>query len=384
VTTRLQERLGELAEEVRVVDMYDRVIRGSRRVTVRNRVVASVAAVVVMSGTAVGVAALLPLPVPPQPSPSVTPSPTPPNVDIRDAMFEVPEFPGFPGGDSWCPAANRWFGDGYVRAGGRADNAISLRMIGPLVRADIDGVPGDEILVELECTKPLGLTRGQVLAVKITPEGKYVSMDFVLRSPDHATFMVHDGSVRVESGTILVDVLGPNQDAVVRVFDLQTRGYAYRNGEFVQVSGPTRFADPPASYRRVDFRNVTACVALPNPRDGVDTGVTRIIDGKGVVTVAGVRYELTVVSSAIFTQRPYGVMLLRLQPDSGLPVTVVNSYRMYDSVPVPCGVDTTALVGIDGATKVEASGGTLKVTVDGKVRTYREESFGSLRWVSSA
>jgi hypothetical protein len=389
MTARLKQCLGELADEVRLVDMHERVVRGSRRAKVRNWVVVSIAATAAMSGTVAGVASIRLEPVPPQPNPSVTPSIKQSNVNIRNARFDVPEFPG---GDGWCPAATRSFGNGYVRTGGQADNAIALRMIGEPVRADIDGQPGDEILIELDCHAPAGLSRGQVLAVKISPEGEYVSMGFVLRSPDHPTFMVHDGSVRVEHGTILVEVLGPNQDAVMRVFDLQTRGYAYRNGEFVQVSGPTRFADPPSGYRRVDFRNVTACVALPHPRDGVRLGVTRISDGKGTVTIDGVLYDLTVVSSVLFTQRPYGVALYRLEPRSEprvpgsppKPITVVNSYRMYDSVPVPCGVDTTALVGIDGATKVEASGGLLNVTVNGTVRTYREEMPGDLRWVRSA
>jgi len=378
VTNLLKDCLGELAEEVRVVDMYDRVLRGSRRITVRNRVVASLAAIVAMSGAAVGAAAVRPALTPPPLNQSATPSATPAIVDIRDAIFEVPEFPGR---DGWCGAAKRWFGKGRVQAGGRSDDPILLRMIGDPVRADIDGVPGDEILLEMECYNE-GRSRGQVLAVKVGPDGRYTSMGFVLNSADHATFLLHNGTLRVEGGTILIDLLGPNYDGVPSTLDLQTRGYAYRHGEFVQVSGPTAFALPPGDYHRVDFRNVTTCVMIPHYRNQWAVDYVRTTDGKSTVTLDGVRYEVTVLSSAVFfSGSPWGMALYRLHPAFGPEVTVANLYLMYK--PMPCAYDIVMVDGIDGATKAEMSGSDLKVTVGGEVRTFRKAD-GGLRWVSSA
>jgi hypothetical protein len=373
----LKDNLAELAEEVRVVDMYERVIRGSRRARARRRAVASVVAAIAMSGAALAVIAVRLSPQPLPPKPSATPT-APTKVDIRNAVFDVPEFPGV----DWCPAARRWFGDGSVRAGGTTQDPITLRMTSDPLRADIDGVPGDEILVEVACTKDF-LTRGQVLAVKVTPDGNPVSLGYVLRSPDHATFMVHPGTLRVENGTILVDVLGPNQDRVLETLDLQTRGYAYRDGGFVQVSGPTRFAEPAGDFRRLDFRNITTCVRIPHPREGWAGDYLRIADGKGTVTINQIKYEVTVVSSTtIYGRAPYGVVLYNLQPSfGGRAITVINVYLMYK--PIPCAYDVMVVADVDGATKVEASGGQFKVTIDGKVKTYHTED-GGLSWVSSA
>lgn len=378
----LREGLAGLAEEVEFVDLHERVLRGSRRITVRNRTVASVAAFVALSGTAIGVTAVRPSPddpfppasVSPMPSESPTPSPTPsatqsvqlPNVDIRNATFDVPAFPG----DTPCrTAATRTFKDGWATVGGGIDGEAKLHMVDAPVKADVDGIPGEEILTRLHCvdyTSP-----GQVLAIKVGPDGKLSPLGFVMMSPDHVGFEVVTNSLRTEGGNVLVDVLSPTRpDGPLMLLDLQTRGYAYRDGKFAQVSGPVKFSLPPADFKKLDLRNVTIGIKAPSGA----SGLCRVVEGRCSVSISGLRYDATVVSSVIFQVEspvlgtPDAAVLFRLRPAQGPTLTFINVYTLKP-VAIPSG-DIGVIADVGNATKVEEDRHNIRVTVNGAPRFY--------------
>lgn len=242
-------RLADLAAQAEPVDLYPRVLVTSRR-RARRRAVAAVAAVVALAGglaaTVVLVGGSLPPPVTtssgspvatrtPGGSASPAASPSEPVTDVRNASFEVPAM-------ALCPAGRRTFVDGTERDG--PYNLLTVAELSPPLRADLDGVPGDELVVLVSCRIEGIFTRKQLLALTVA-DGTPRPLGLVL---DAATFdffpWVDPARVSVRGDVVTVRIEGYGNDDGAERITPEERGYAYRDGVFVQVSGPTARPSP--------------------------------------------------------------------------------------------------------------------------------------------
>lgn len=241
-------QLADLAAQAAPVDLYARVLAGSRRRS-RRRTAAALAAAVLLSGGTVASVVLVAGRSTPPPvttpsgsaaaSRSAAASPAPrrsePAVDVRNSSFEVPEL-------SLCPAGRRTFVDGTEQDG--PYNHLTVAELTPPARADLDGVPGDELVVLASCRIDGIFTRKQLLALSLA-DGTLSPLGFVL---DSATFgfvpWLDPARVSVRGDVVTVWIEGyGNDDGAARITP-EERGYAYRGGAFVQVSGPTARPSP--------------------------------------------------------------------------------------------------------------------------------------------
>src|SRR5512143_1227585 len=79
MTENLRTSLDDLAEEVTVVDLRDRVLRGARRITVRNRAIGALTVAAVLGGSLFAASPIVRRsgpPAPPATSRSATPVPS--------------------------------------------------------------------------------------------------------------------------------------------------------------------------------------------------------------------------------------------------------------------------------------------------------------------
>ncbi|GAA1366653.1 hypothetical protein [Catellatospora chokoriensis] len=243
--------LADLAAQVEPVDLYPRVLVASRRRT-RRRTAAALVAVAVLSG---GTVAATTLYAGRSRSPVVTSSasasasgpavasPTAarsaPKVDVGNSSFELPEL-------VLCTAGRRTFVDGVEKD--PPYNRLSVSELSPPVRADLDGVPGDELVVLVSCRIDGIFTRDQLLALTVA-DGTLRPLGFVL---DPATFAfgpsIDPAHVSVRGDVVTVRIEGRGNDDGAERIEPEERGFAYRDGAFVQVSGPT-FPPPPLPPR---------------------------------------------------------------------------------------------------------------------------------------
>ncbi|GIH05933.1 hypothetical protein Rhe02_40000 [Rhizocola hellebori] len=395
MTQDLRAGLAELAGEARSVDLRDRVLRGSRRLALRQRVIGAGMASVALAGV-VGVLVLIgpggdvkppigsPTPTVASPSPSASPTPSPepvPPVDIRNASFVVPAFPE----TTDCPAGLRKFVDGRVDVDPNASpQETSLMLDGKPTMADVDGKPGAEILTVIWCRGYVA--HGQVLALEVSPTGELSPLGFVLRSPDHQSFEVDsDKPIVVRDGVVEVTVLSPIvPDGGHYILDMQVRAYRFQNGSFSQVGGPTKFANPPSDPAKTDMANATVKLIAPG-----GLGFVKLVNGSGIARFGENSYSVTMVRSEFIGsgEQTEAVVLYRLVDQVGTVSETIAVYTFRMS-PVPgdylfIGVAS----GQDGIAHVQtfdAVGSQVKVTVElagggTEVRTYRKK-VNELRW----
>jgi hypothetical protein len=280
MSERLRTSLAALAEQARPVDLHDRVLRGARRRTRRAWTAAVMAMVGLTTGAVATVAALrppppvVPTPLPtmsanpePSPSPTVTPEPPEPDhptVDFANATFDVPEFVAT---DRTCPAGRRSFVDGVTRYGDWSQ-WLEKRTV---VWGDLDGRPGDEAVVGVNCTV----------------EGPYPLLPLVLRVGSDGSITTVGWAALAGGEPLMVDPYEPwtiadrtLQVRVVSTLDRswpwtkQRRGYTLRDGAVVQVSGPTTL---PASTDLASFDPANATLRLD-----LTTGSSSISNGTGL------------------------------------------------------------------------------------------------------
>ncbi|MEU8078210.1 hypothetical protein AB0B31_22455 [Catellatospora citrea] len=253
----LRSGLADLAAQAAPADLYSRVLTGSRRRS-RRRAVAALAAVTVLTGATVTGAVLfgdqlLPPPVttptstpatPPvptptgsrAPSPAVSPSSVTPQVDVRNATFDVPEL-GF------CSASRRTFVDGLERDAVR--NQMRVLELSPPGRADLDGVPGDEVVVLIGCQLEGPWYDTQVLALTVGADGALRPLGCVVDAATDAFGpWIEPTDLRVRGDEVVLRIRGYGWDDGAEWIAPQERGFAYRDGAFVQVSGPTARPSP--------------------------------------------------------------------------------------------------------------------------------------------
>lgn len=208
----------------------------------------------------------------PTPHPSLTtptPQPTgPPNVDprwlrLRNAVIDVPAWKY--DGDRCHPGPHRFVNGRSLAAHAFGTTYGYNLWIPPLAQyaqygapvfGDLDGKPGDEVLVELSCNGPGSVHPYVLLALAPQADGTYRTLGVVNQTPTE--YLDFDPTtVRISNGTIYVDERGPEYSDGGPLAMEQERGYRYQNGTFVQVSGPASFPPLPTNIRDIDPRNTT-------------------------------------------------------------------------------------------------------------------------------
>ena len=281
MTQRLRAGLTDLAATATPVDLRERVYRGARRITRRNRALGAMAGLLLVAGGTAGYAALWPsLGAGPGPGTSASPtgpdpSATPAVVDLFNATFTVPAYPG-----PWavpCPAGERTFVDGVADVQGGANLVIADEVL----RGDLDGAPGDEFVLWVQCATEGGSDLN-LLAVKVGPDAAVSTLGWVNVDADGGLLMLDPAEpVEIRDGSIRVGVIRRYDAEAHR--DKQTRAYAARDGRMVQVDGPTSFAPAPTDPAAVDLRNMTLYVHTSWWMDAAATsygGYVKLIDGE--------------------------------------------------------------------------------------------------------
>lgn len=278
---RLRADLAELADEVTVVDLRDRALRASRALRIRRAVGGATAALAVVAiGVAIAYAVVPddrhgPAPVssasapapsassssepdastPPAPVQSSVPDPR--TLDLRNATFVVPSI----GDDTHCPPGSRRFVNGQALATRIGSNDYVYEIsAAPPAYADLDGDPGDEVLLTVTCGGSGSVNVSQLLALTPTVDGALRTLGSVIATPEHQPYDYDEGTVRVSARVVLVEVMGPHQSNGGPHSAKQTRGYRYDNDDFHQVSGPVTFPAAPIDIHKVDLANTTILV----------------------------------------------------------------------------------------------------------------------------
>jgi hypothetical protein len=255
----LRDRLVDLSGEVHGADLHDQVLRGSRRITLRNRAIGSLATVVVLVGAILAFNAVRPANdvQPPTNTPSATvtssptasPSPSPTastGIDLRNATFEVPAFPD----TQECGKGQRKFTNGVAPVKQNVDLVINP-IVAP-VMADVDATPGDELIVALVCRFD-SWAQEEVIALKVAGEGQYSPLGFVLGT-SHVTLVTRE-PMQIVASTVYLELTNQCNQACPNS-EQQRRGFTWQGGSFKQVSGPDKFVGIPA-VTAIDFRNTT-------------------------------------------------------------------------------------------------------------------------------
>jgi hypothetical protein len=262
MTDDLRTRLAELADDVRPIDLRDRVLAGSRRVTIRNTVLASVAVLVVLALLGVG-AARLGMPhasQPLQPGPSssapngpltIPPAPHLPGVtDLDGKSLEIPPIPGNPG----CSGTAKLSHGEYTFPVAGPDNPVAAQLVLRQVsHVDVDHDGKAETVAFLRCSSgmsawyrvlvyradlrlfgPVLQTPGYPLEQVPWPRPDGPQMVFGLAAGP-------DGTVRLTVG----DVPDWENSQFSWLAVRQDRTYRWDGHVFGQSAGPTRFATGP-------------------------------------------------------------------------------------------------------------------------------------------
>jgi hypothetical protein len=237
------------------------------------------------------------------PSPSSAPDAR--TVDLRNATIDVPAWQGGKTITDRCPAGAHTFVNGRADAVPGTANGASYELPAAgtqPVYADLDGQPGDEILVSLGCYGDGSSAPQQLLALKVRDDGTLATLGSVLATTD-GTLLAYAPDVRVlADGTVLVQVFGPWQSNGGYP-PAQQRGYRYQDGQFRQVEGPTGAptsssptpASPPAAPVSADLAVTASDVVMSKPdpnQGGLTTGkLTITVTNRSAVTVQGAVLE---------------------------------------------------------------------------------------------
>jgi hypothetical protein len=411
MSEKIRQNLIELSGEVRAADLHDRVLAGSRRITLRNRALGSAAMVTAVVAVIFGVSVLRPTaqgPVPAEssspvptvtesapPAPSQTPSaspsgPPPPASGFpwNNATFDVPAFPGTP-----CKSGSYKF----VNGAHRVDDQTQLRLdnyMAPAV-SNVDGVAGDETLVLIRCAMDSGES-WQVLALKVNGE-RVTTVGFVLDRSDLDLDFAE--GIQVADGTVYLEVFTGCHEACPHS-EKQRRGYAYVSGGFRQVSGPTSFTPIPA-VPLIDPGNTTLALSFSTTA-GQAFGYVRMVDGAGqarfrvgdssATPVKSVRAEVTLGPTARGKREgeDFIAAILTITDESGAARKIGYVFSKATNTPWPLGGTPLVAGGEGGVTDLKAiSAGTDVVTVTvttsggNQAWTYRPSVSSGTGWSKS-
>jgi hypothetical protein len=401
VTEKLRAGLADLAAQAAPIDLHRRVHKGARRIERRNRALGFTAAAVLAAGSLAVYVALRPTVAGPDPSVSPSPSVTTrlPEVDLRNATFTVPIYPG-PWGAA-CPGGERTFVDGMVDT--QPGSKLYMNPTLEVLRGDLDGQPGDERVVRIQCATEGG-SDDNPLAVKVSPDGAITTLGWVNVDADGELLVLDPAEpIELAAGSIRVFVIGRYGD-LPQNLDKQARTYAARNGTLAQTAGPTTFEQGTTDAGAIDLRNTTLYLAT-NDGPGAGGSVNaylgfvktaagagsanfeKIVDGTdvgSVVVTVAVRQTLIVRTGG----RETPVAVIDVKPADGPQRTVVVAYHHdqisgyaardpWTVVTSKAGETITSVTGDDGQL-------TLGMTANGvaAVRAFRFNSDpAGARWV---
>jgi RNA polymerase sigma-70 factor (sigma-E family) len=381
--------------DVSNVDLRDKVLQGSRRITVRNRVAGSVAAVLVLASAVITFGLLSNgnnvTPPVESPSPDTSPSTsTPPSPsaapgpkfvgDIRNATLDIPAFPG--GWATTCPAGRRTFVNGNVDVapGGPPSLSISAPVVG-----EVDGQPGEELVATISCND-VSSSESNILAFRVTGAGGLSPIGFVLPpgiSRNGEPFKIVDGRV-------LVQMLHQNSSAL----ELQERGYALQGNAFTQVSGSTSFPALQSDVRKITFQDMTAAITWSFADGTWVSGYVKLVNGSGTANLTryrpqdraepiaeGISSYTIVVKQVVYVKTNdwnadgAAEVLMEITGPEGTVKRVMQYKRMLEGYQNPAALAHSQLeTGKNGVTNIESLEGGDFVTVT--VQT----SSGQERW----
>lgn len=337
-----------------------------------------------------------PTPVPTSNQPSPTSTRVPPGdptwQKLRNATFDVPSFGSL---KASCPSGRRQFVNGTATASHIGGSPILYHLLippfpypsryGMPVYANIDGKPGDEVLVELSCEGGGSVHPEMLLALSAGRDGTFRTLGVLNRSG--ATFLdFNPATVRIANGTVVLDEMGEQVSNGGPLAMQQTRGYRYENGQFVQVSGPTRFPALPTNVHDIDPRNATWPLTGYPCTDSCGTVYANFINGHGRATdvmqrpngtfdVTTYDYTMDQSSYMTFTGRQPDLALLtitRTAPDGS---TTQALYAAYASMSGAWPILWTGADGVQGIASASGRDGVATVVVHtasgDQTRTYK-------------
>ncbi|MFG2053741.1 hypothetical protein ACGFI9_06870 [Micromonospora sp. NPDC048930] len=312
------------------------------------------------------------------PTPSLAPSSapassapatsTPAPADLRNATLNLPAFPGV---EDECKAkGTRKFVNGTTTPA----DGVKL-VIGELspIMADLDGVPGNEEVTTIRCQNDGSMNVTQLLALKVASDGALTPLGYVINSADTpnvaATFSRE--AITVDNGVVRLAVYGAYQTNGWPACDRQVRGYAFRNGAFRQVSGPTTFQKPSKDFHEVDFRNTGLLMGRRNPDGSGRVYCVPMVNGVGEADLDNgddkgtTRYTITIgaVSFVNASDGEATFAILTLRSPSGEMSQTLQSFQQDGDYPLGWEVLRSGTNGVSRIEKAVVSGSTVQVTV---------------------
>jgi hypothetical protein len=313
---------------------------------------------------------------PSAPAPSAQPSnsaaqPSSPAAppDLRNVTLDLPAFPGF---ESACKAkGTQKFVNGKLTRGG---TDLVIGELAPIM-ADLDGVPGDEALTTIRCQNDGSLNVTQLIALKVGPGGGLTALGYVVNSPDTPNVLAKftRDNITVDNGVVRLTVGGAYATNGWPPCIRQIRGYAWRNGAFRQVSGPTSFPTPSKDFHQLDFRNTGLLVGV-NKADGSGrVYCVLMVNGTGEAEVEKlndpdgdlVRYTFTIgpVSFVNAADGEATFAILTMKSPSGETFQTLQSFQHDGDYPLGWEVLRAGVNGVTAIKKAEVSGDLVRVTV---------------------
>jgi len=286
----LRRGLGEIATEVDAVDLRERALATSHRIRVRRTVATAVAglavaAVALSTAVAVGTDRSPEPAIEPAPSPTVLPTERQGGeADLgpfKSATITVP---------SWGAAADATCAKGRVSlTGGQYYRDAAHRPVNVLsyVAADVDHDGAEDYVAHLMCGEGPEAGGRQIVAFRrdgqeLEPIGRVVGTQDGFAMMDHLE--ARDG------GRVAVLVSREYTDGGQNTVPNQWRTYAWQDGRFRQVDGPTTFpARPPVALLSV----VPSALSFQRQGDGLTGRLTVTVRNDGAVDVA--RLELLLI-----------------------------------------------------------------------------------------
>jgi hypothetical protein len=289
----LRRKLSETATEVNTVDLRNRALATSHRVRVR-RTAATAAAGLAVAALALSTAVVVRADRSPTP-PAVTPGPSPTQL-APERPSGQPDLGPFESGTitvpSWgtAPSASCTEGRIALTAGQEPDDAYRPVNVVSYVAVDVDQDGTEDYVAHLECGEGPEAGGRQVVAFRrdggeLRPIGRIVGTQDGIDMMDYLE--ARDG------GQVAILVAKEYTDTGEETVPNQWRTYAWRQGKFRQVDGPTKF---PAKPPKALLSMVPSTLAFRPVKNGFTGQMTLTVRNDGDVDVA--RLEVLLVLPA--------------------------------------------------------------------------------------
>ncbi|GIE89922.1 hypothetical protein [Actinoplanes regularis] len=283
----LRRELSETATEVGTVDLRERALATSHRIRIRRTAATTVAGLAVVA-LALGTAVAIRDDRSPAP-PAVTPSPTLLPTEPPDSQ---PDLGPFESGTitvpSWgsVPIADCSAGRMTLRNGQEPDDVHRPVNIRSYIVVDVDQDGTEDYVAHMTCGEGPEAGGSQVVAFRLDgkelrPIGRIVGTQDGFGMMDYLE--VRDG------GRVAVLVAKEYTDGGEDSVPNQWRTYAWRQGKFQQVDGPTTFpAKPPAARLSI----VPSTLAFRPAGKGFSGQMTVTVRNDGDIDVARLEFKL--------------------------------------------------------------------------------------------